>query len=630
MNFFRRQKCFCLLLAGCVLVTLSAQAGNPLWNGAGSVTNNNFGNTNNWVVDNVPVGNSINNVPVGFGPLAGGATNTANCDASGNPQTWTFNAGTAPMIITMNSQQLGAAVGPDVFVNNSTNLQTITGTFRLFDITSPTTTRKFNAASGPLAIVSNPLTLRGDSSPSVWAIELGGSVSGNIFNCASFVNGGNLVGKNINLLQTCTGTWEVVAALPDLTGSATAVTVAAGVLTFAAANTYTGPTIVSNGATLNTVTISTGAGAYSVSNSATLGVMLASAGTSLTNSSLTLGTTGADAMTVNFNLGGLGNPTNPVINVTGALTINGNCTINVTNGVLLVGQFKLIDYVSLAGAGSFTLGSYPAGIVAVLSNNVATSSIDLVVTATPGVTYPNYWNGNVSAAWDIGATANWKSNSIVGLTYADGNQIIFDDTAAGNFAVTLDTSVRPASVTLNNSANAYSISGTGGISGSNSLTKLGSGVFTLDTANNYTGSTTVGGGALVLNNLNALPANNTLNITNGAVVQPKLAGTYTSVTTTLNGSSSVNGSPGGALDFHSGGATTTTWPGQINLNSASASIGSYGVTYAVALSGKLTGSGGLIIRPEGGGAASHTATFTLSNSGNNYAGSTTMQVGTAQ
>ena len=72
------------------------------------------------------------------------------------------------------------------------------------------------------------------------------------------------------------------------------------------------------------------------------------------------------------------------------------------------------------------------------------------------------------------------------------------------------------------------------------------------------------------------------------------------------------------------------WPGQINLNSASASIGSYGVTYAVALSGKLTGSGGLIIRPEGGSAASHTATFTLSNSGNNYAGSTTMQVGTAQ
>jgi len=91
-----------LMLSFAAALALNVQAGNPLWNGAGSVTNNNFSNTNNWFAGNVPTGNSINNVPVGFGPLDGAATNTANCDATGNSQIWTFNAGTAPMVVTIN------------------------------------------------------------------------------------------------------------------------------------------------------------------------------------------------------------------------------------------------------------------------------------------------------------------------------------------------------------------------------------------------------------------------------------------------------------------------------------------------------------------------------------------------
>jgi hypothetical protein len=48
------------------------------------------------------------------------------------------------------------------------------------------------------------------------------------------------------------------------------------------------------------------------------------------------------------------------------------------------------------------------------------------------------------------------------------------------------------------------------------------------------------------------------------------------------------------------------------------------------LSGQLTGSGGLTIRPEGGDANSHTSTFILSNPQNNYAGLTTVTVGSSQ
>ncbi|MEI6193694.1 MAG: autotransporter-associated beta strand repeat-containing protein, partial [Verrucomicrobiota bacterium] len=607
-------------------MTWNLHAGNPLWNGAGSVTDNNFSNTNNWVVGNVPSGNNINNLPVGFGPLASGATNTANCDTSGNSQTWTFNAGTAPMIVTLNGQQLGAATGPDVFVNNSTNLQIIAGSFSLFDIGGTTTSRRFNAANGPLTLAGGIISLRGDSqNATAWAIELGGSYNGTLNDGFINVNATNV----INYLKTGSGTWEAQLALGNLNGLASALTVSNGTLTLHAANSYTGSTIVSSGGTLNTVTTSTGAGAYSVSNSATLGATLVS-GSSFTNSSLTLGTTGIDTTILNFNLSTNGNPLNPIIVVTGRLNVNGTCTINVTNGVLFAGQFPLIQYGSRTGSGVFTLGTLPGGVTAYLTNNIANNSIDLVVTASLGYNNIIYWNGNTGALWDIANTPNWKFSTQAGLTYADTNHVIFDDTASGNFAITLNSAVKPMTVAFSNTTNNYSITGSGGIGGSTVLTKSGKGILTLGTANSYSGQTAVNAGALVLNNLGAVPAGSALNIANAAVVQPDSAGMFANVPTTINGSSTVNASSGGALDFHSGGATTVTWPGQINLNTANATIGSYGVTYNVTLSGQLTGAGGFNIRPEGGSAASHSATYTLSNPNNNFSGNTTMQVGTAQ
>ena len=174
-----------------------------------------------------------------------------------------------------------------------------------------------------------------------------------------------------------------------------------------------------------------------------------------------------------------------------------------------------------------------------------------------------YWNGDTSSLWDINTSPNWQFNGTTGLTYYDTNQVVFDDTATGNFAVTLNTLVKPISVTVN-STNSYSLGGSGGIGGGTALNKSGTGLFTLNNANTYTGLTTVSAGTLLLTNLNAIPAGNSLNIATGAVVQPKAAGTYASVTTTLNGSGTAGGSFGGSLDFH--GGNTTTWPGQIILN----------------------------------------------------------------
>ena len=402
--------------------------------------------------------------------------------------------------------------------------------------------------------------------------------------------------------------------------------VGTGTLTLTGANTYTGPTIVGTGGTLNVTTLATGAGAYSVSNAATLGVTLAHVGSSLTQASLTLGTTSTNATTLNLIQppDAYGNPTNALVNVTGALKVNGACTLNLANGTLFPGQFPLIQYGSQTAITNIVLGTLPVGVIAHLTNNATSHVLNLVVT---GYNNLRYWNGDVSSLWDLNTTANWQSLTNTGLTYADTHQVVFDDSAAGNFAITLNSTVLPMNVTFSNNANAYSISGPGGIAGYAGLTAAGGGVVTISNANSFSGPTTVNAGALVLKNLGAV-AGSFLNIADGAVVQPNLAGTYSNVTTTINGSSHANSSFGGSLDFHAG--TTTTWPGEINLNDPSATIGCYGGFPKVTLSGPLTGSGSLTIRPEGGSASIHTATFTLSNPSNNYAGSTTMQVGTAE
>ena len=220
-------------------------------------------------------------------------------------------------------------------------------------------------------------------------------------------------------------------------------------------------------------------------------------------------------------------------------------------------------------------------------------------------------------------------------SYTVGN-LLFGNTATNAIGWTLNSgtpSTSPLKLSVSSGTPSITVtnqSATFGavLAGTQGFALSGGGVLNLNAADTCTGLTTVSAGALVLNNLNAVAAGNALNIANGAIVQPKLAGTYASVATTLNGSCNAFGSFGGSLDFH--GGTTTTWSGQIILNSDTATIGSYGVTSVTTLSGQLTGGGSLTFRPEGGSASSHTATFTLSNPSNNYAGSTTMQVGTAE
>ncbi len=272
----------------------------------------------------------------------------------------------------------------------------------------------------------------------------------------------------------------------------------AGTLTVLATNTYTGATTVNSGSLILT-TASTGAGAYVVGSNAVLNLQAASLGSSLTVSSLTL----SDGAILTLSPNTFGNLTAPLINVASALNPASTVTINFNASNLPYGQFPLVKYGSLGGAGfsAFALGSVtlPPGsaVTAALVNDTANQSIDISTTASAAPALK--WDGTVNGNWDIGITPNWQTNSYYTQSNGVGPQVIFDDTAHGpNTTVMLNTAVAPAEITVSNSILNYSINGAGGIAGSGSLLKDGAGVFTLGCANTYQGGTTINHGTLVL------------------------------------------------------------------------------------------------------------------------------------
>ena len=125
------------------------------------------------------------------------------------------------------------------------------------------------------------------------------------------------------------------------------------------------------------------------------------------------------------------------------------------------------------------------------------------------------WQGNVSSDWD-GTTTNWSlalgGNLFAPINYADngayGPMTIFDDTLVApfytNVNLTTGTPLRPSSVVFNNSVFRYNLSGSGVLTGAMVLTNSGSGVVTLNTANDFTGGSVLTGGRVRLGNLGGL------------------------------------------------------------------------------------------------------------------------------
>jgi autotransporter-associated beta strand protein len=105
------------------------------------------------------------------------------------------------------------------------------------------------------------------------------------------------------------------------------------------------------------------------------------------------------------------------------------------------------------------------------------------------------WKGNVNTTWDIATTTNWLFGGAPSTYFSDGATANFDDTASTT-TVNLTANVSPYSVTFSNSTLSYTVNSTSGsgISGSATLTKLGSGTTTLTTTNTFSGDIVINGG----------------------------------------------------------------------------------------------------------------------------------------
>ncbi len=165
----------------------------------------------------------------------------------------------------------------------------------------------------------------------------------------------------------------------------------------------------------------------------------------------------------------------------------------ITNHHWKFGDGTTLDTTSTSISHTFTnLGVYQVVLTVQALDGSSLNATGKVSVVNPGGTLT--WTGAHSAFWDT-STYNWLDALSTPYQYADGDGVVFDDTATVT-NVTLNLPAGPNAVNFNNSVNQYTVSGSGGIGGGSTLSVNNyGGVVTLLTANTYGGATTIASGA---------------------------------------------------------------------------------------------------------------------------------------
>ena len=151
-----------------------------------------------------------------------------------------------------------------------------------------------------------------------------------------------------------------------------------GSLTLSGNLLYTASTIVSNGTLMVSAPNAFASSNCVVAAGAGFGVALNAAKAAISIPVLNLGS--GSSLIINF--AGAGGQSNAPLHPA-TLNMNGPVALNVVGFNFSTGEFPLLQYDSLSGSGSFSLGSIPVGMAAQLATNSVNKSIDLVVTTAP-------------------------------------------------------------------------------------------------------------------------------------------------------------------------------------------------------------------------------------------------------
>ena len=360
--------------------------------------------------------------------------------------------------------------------------------------------------------------------PVALAPALGGSANGTLdlngFNQAlagvSLGNGG--LGSNF------TGTVNLGARTLSLNGNVTTVSTATSVAahtinagvggtidfggtsrSFTVADTLAVDDLTVNGAAITAGAgfSKDGAGTLVLRNVTSTGALSVNAGTLAASSIGQAGTLsvpglsfGAGNATVRVQVGSVQDTINAGALTTGSGTVT--LAVPQVGGLIANGTYPLLNY---AGA-SPGLGAFVAALPGHMTGSIVDtgSSFALEVTGNDRVV----WTGGVDGKWDVNTTENWKLETGGGAAkYLEYDSVVFGDgpLGAGGSTISVTGNVTPAAVSFTNTtATPYALTGVGavGITGAGGLTKTGDGTVVLQTANSYSGATTVSAGTLEL------------------------------------------------------------------------------------------------------------------------------------
>ncbi|ECI7803119.1 AIDA autotransporter-like protein ShdA, partial [Salmonella enterica subsp. enterica] len=208
-------------------------------------------------------------------------------------------------------------------------------------------------------------------------------------------------------------------------------------------------------------------------------------------------------------------------NVTDNATLEMNTGGDFDNAISGSGQVVKSgdETLTLSGANSYTGGTTISGGTLVASNVEALGSGDVTDNATlelnTGGTFDNVISGSgqVVKSGDDALTLSGNNSYTGGTLISDGTLVASNVEALGSGDVTDN-----ATLEMNTGGDfANNIGGTG------SVVKSGDKTLTLSGANSYTGGTTISGGTLVANNVEAL---GTGDVTNNATLELNTGGTF--------------------------------------------------------------------------------------------------------
>ncbi|HEU5431153.1 MAG TPA: hypothetical protein VFU81_05790, partial [Thermomicrobiales bacterium] len=327
--------------------------------------------------------------------LVGGALATAQVSKGAGSGTFNFNGGLLKAL-TNNASFMSGLSSANVY---SGGARIDDGGFNVTaaqPLLAPTGygVSTISMASGGAGYIDAPVvTITGGSGSGATAIATvsGGAVTGFTVTCPGT---GYSSGDSLAVTITGGGGSGAAANTPLLAANVggNLVKQGAGTLTLGGADNYTGYTLVSTGGLFVTPAHQV-TGAVTNANNATFGVLVNGAGTA-TIGNLTLGTiaTGTNYLAMTLATGT--NPAAPVLQA-GTLTLTGTNWVKLS-GVLTAGIFPALQYSgAMAGSGQFNTNVLaPQGVAATLSNDVAHSTLYVVVNSTgPGLV----WTGNNSA-----------------------------------------------------------------------------------------------------------------------------------------------------------------------------------------------------------------------------------------